>query len=335
MARLTTSGRPALGRALPSVGLADLAVAGALAVGSNPLHNLLLLCAAVFVALVCERDSPLGRALGFFVRIGLVLIVMRVLLSAIAVGGFAFGATPLGRLPSVRLPWWLGGLALGGPFTFEMLMVGFIGGMQLLTLLALFGTFNAVADHYGLLRRAPSFLGGAGLAVTIALVFVPQTLQQLVAIREAQQVRGHRFRGWRDALPLLVPLIVGGLERSLYLAEAMDSRGYGGAGTRPQDAGRAVRDPRRRDVGLDRGLLALLSSQSGSSPLSVLADGVYSLDGFCGSPACSAAYPLPARTLADARYGGGYQLLLALHCRAPDAPDSPRTLCSIRHFRGH
>jgi energy-coupling factor transport system permease protein len=67
-----------------------------------------------------------------------------------------------------------------------------------------------------------------GLAVTIALAFVPQTILQLVAIREAQRVRGHRFRGWRDALPLLVPLISGGLERSLQLAEAMDSRGYGG-----------------------------------------------------------------------------------------------------------
>ena len=200
---------------------------GVLATGSNPLHNLLMLLGAALVALACQSDSPVGRAFGFFVRIGLVVIGVRVVLSTVAVGGFAYGATPLGRLPVMRLPWWLGALELGGPFTVEMLALGLAGGIQLLTLLALFGAFNAVVDHYGLLRRTPDVLGGAGLAVTIGLAFVPQTLTQLVAIREAQRVRGHRFRGWRDTLPLLVPLISGGLERSLQLAEAMDSRGYG------------------------------------------------------------------------------------------------------------
>jgi energy-coupling factor transport system permease protein len=202
-------------------------LAGTLAVSSNPLHNLLLLLGAALVTLVCQNDSPVGRAFGFFVRIGLVVIGLRLVLSLVAVGGFTYGATPLGRLPVVGLPWWLGGLALGGVFTLEMLASGIVGGVQLLTLLALFGAFNAVADHYGLLRRAPSFLGGIGLVLTIGLAFVPQTLGQLGAIRESQRVRGHHFRTWRDALPLLVPLISGGLERSLQLAEAMDSRGYG------------------------------------------------------------------------------------------------------------
>ena len=201
--------------------------AGVLAVGLNPLHNLLLLLGAAIVATVCHDESPIGRAFGLFVRIGLVLIVVRLLVSTVAVGGFAYGQTPLGRLPVVRAPWWLGGLELGGPFTLEMVVGGLVNGIQLLTLLALFGAFNAVADHYGLLRRMPSFLGGFGLAVTIALAFIPQTLAQLAAIREAQQVRGHRFRTWRDTLPLLIPLVSGGLERSLQLAEAMDSRGYG------------------------------------------------------------------------------------------------------------
>lgn len=199
----------------------------AFSVGTNPLHNLLLLLGAALVAVVCRSDSPVGRAFGLFVRIGLVVIALRVAFSAVAVGDFVYGATPLGRLPRAQMPVWLGGLALGGPFTLEMVTSGLVSGIRLLTILAVFGAFNSVADHYGLLRRTPSFLGGAGLAVTLALAFVPQTLQQLAAIREAQRVRGHRFHGWRDAIPLLVPLISGGIERSLQLAEAMDSRGYG------------------------------------------------------------------------------------------------------------
>jgi energy-coupling factor transport system permease protein len=202
---------------------------GALAVGSNPFHNLLLLLGCALVTLACQDDSPAGRAFGFFVRIGLVIIGLRMLLSIVAVGQYSYGATPLGRLPLLGLPWWLGGLALGGPFTLEMLAMGVTGGIRLLALLALFGAFNAVADHYGLLRRLPGVLGPVGLVLTIGLAFVPQTL--------SQRVRGHRFRTWRDALPLLVPLVSGGLERSLQLAEAVDSRGYG---ARRAASGRAV-----------------------------------------------------------------------------------------------
>ena len=52
-------------------------------------------------------------------------------------------------------------------------------------------------------------------------------------IREAQAIRGHRLRGLRDWRPLVLPLLVGGLERAMNLAEAMVSRGYGAtAGTR-------------------------------------------------------------------------------------------------------
>lgn len=200
--------------------------AGTLAVGSNPLHNLLVLLAAAFVAQVCHTRGAAGRAFGLFIRIGVVVIALRIVFNAIAVGGFSFGETPLGRLPVLGMPWWLGGLSLGGPFTLEMVVSGLIGGLRLLTILAVFGAFNAAADHYGLLRRTPGFLGEAGLAVMIALTFVPQTLNHLAAIRESQRVRGHRFHSWRDALPLITPLIAGGIERSLQLGEAMDSRGF-------------------------------------------------------------------------------------------------------------
>lgn len=202
-------------------------VAAVFVVGSNPLHNLLVVLGATIVTMVCHSNHAVGRALGVFIRVGIVLLVVRVILSCVAVGGYSFGATPLGSLPEVQLPWWLGGLELGGPWTLEMLLLGVVIGLRLLTLLALFGAFNTAVDHYGLLRRVPNVLRGAGLVITIALAFVPQTFAQLIAIREAQQVRGHRFRTWRDSLPLIAPLLGGGLERSLQLAEAMDSRGYG------------------------------------------------------------------------------------------------------------
>lgn len=202
-------------------------VAGIAAVGTNPLLNVLVMAQAILVAVTCHTDSPVGRSFGVFVRLGLLLLVVRALLSAVPIGGVTYGGTVLLVLPELQLPIWLGGLQLGGAATAEMLAGGVVAGVRLWAIILVFGAFNAVADHYRLLRRLPRALFHAGLATTIALTFVPHVVTQAQAIRDAQRVRGHRFRTMRDALPLVVPLLSGGLERSIQLAEAMDSRGYG------------------------------------------------------------------------------------------------------------
>ena len=201
--------------------------AGFSTVTSNPLLNVLIMLQAVLVGLTCHSGSPVGHALGLFLKFGLILVIIRTLLSVVAIGGYSYGSTKLFTLPTLQLPIWLGGIQLGGTATLEMLIGGLVGGLRLWALLLLFGAFNAVADHYALLRRTPRFLFHAGLVTTIALTFVPHAVLQLQAIRDAQRIRGHRFRSWRDALPLLIPLVSGSLERSIQLAEALDSRGFG------------------------------------------------------------------------------------------------------------
>ena len=201
-------------------------VAAALAVSSNPLLNMLVLAQSVLVALACRTDKPVSRAFPLFVWLAVVLVAVRTVLSAVPVGGITYGETPLFTIPTLQLPIWLGGLNVGGVATLEMIAGGFVQGLKLATLVLVFAAFNAVADHYALLRRTPHALFHAGLIVNIALTFVPHVVLQWQAIRDAQRVRGHRFRTMHDALPLVVPLLAGGLERSLQLAEAMDSRGY-------------------------------------------------------------------------------------------------------------
>lgn len=186
-----------------------------------------MIAQAVLVALACHTDSPVGRSFRLFVWLGLLLMIARTLLNAVPVGGYSYGATPLFTIPEFQLPIWLGGIHLGGVTTLEMVVGGLANGLRLWALILVFGAFNAVADQYGLLRRTPRVLFQAGLVITIALTFVPQLIVQFEAIKDAQRVRGHHFRSWRDGLPLLIPLLAGGLERSIQLAEAMDSRGYG------------------------------------------------------------------------------------------------------------
>jgi energy-coupling factor transport system permease protein len=66
------------------------------------------------------------------------------------------------------------------------------------------------------------------IVATIAITFVPVTLQQWQQIREAQAVRGNQLRGVRSWLALWLPLLTSGMERALQLAEAMTARGFAG-----------------------------------------------------------------------------------------------------------
>ena len=117
---------------------------------------------------------------------------------------------------------------IGGPITLEGLLYGLAHGASLFAVLLVFATLNLGLDVNRLLRWLPAGLFQAGLIVSIALSFVPQMMASLRDIREAQLVRGHKFRGLRDLPPLFIPLITTALERSLTLAESMEARGFGG-----------------------------------------------------------------------------------------------------------
>jgi energy-coupling factor transport system permease protein len=201
---------------------------GLLAVGlaPHPLYLTLVFLAAGLVFASQRGDGPLVRSYGLFLRAGAWLCAGYVLFGVVTVGG-ARGVTVLLRLPELRLPLWLGGVAFGGPITAEALAWGATRGLAIWTLLVLFGVFNGLVDHYRLLRLTPRSLFHAGLAVTIAISFVPAIIEAIREISEAQRARGHRFGGPRSWLPLVGPLLAGSLEKSMQLAEALDARGYG------------------------------------------------------------------------------------------------------------
>lgn len=203
----------------------------AIVLAPNPLYLSLIFLAAVQVFLAWRGDSPLARSFGLFVRAGAYVCAGYVLFSVVTVGG-ARGETVLLTLPTLTLPAWLGGVVLGGPVTAEALAWGLTRGMAIWALMVIFGAFNALVDHHRLLRLTPPSLFHAGLAVTIAVAFVPALLRSIGEIGQAQRARGHRFGGPRSWPPLVSPLLAGSLEKSVQLAEALDARGYGRASGR-------------------------------------------------------------------------------------------------------
>lgn len=182
----------------------------------NPWYLFLLLLWLTLVNLTVRPADRAAPALVSSWRFGLIVVILSALFNALTVH---FGSTVLFRLPKL-LP------LLGGPITLEALVFGLLNG---LTLTAIFTAFTLVTHALpvrALIQLIPRAFFPVAVVVSIAVTFVPVTLRQFQQIREAQAVRGHRLRGLRDWLPLLLPLLVGGLERALQLAEAMTARGF-------------------------------------------------------------------------------------------------------------
>jgi energy-coupling factor transport system permease protein len=182
----------------------------------NPLYLLLLLVISRLVHRACAPPGETALRLPFWRLAGVILLFSTLfnLLTA------HVGETELATLPA---GWWL----IGGPLTLEAAVYGFITGLSLIALLSLFLAFNALVPTAELAGLTPAALYELGLVLLVAITYVPETARQFQRIREAQAIRGHRLRGLRDWRPIAIPLLVGGLERALNLAETMVARGYG------------------------------------------------------------------------------------------------------------
>lgn len=191
---------------------------------TNPLVLALLAVAVLNVALARRQPGPAGRAVGVFVRMGVVVIVVRVVLTVLI--GVRTPGTVLFRLPAVDLPEWAAGISLGGPVTVEALLGAVYGGLQLAVILGCFGAVNAMASAYRLLRALPPVLHEAGVAVAVAVTLAPQLVVSVGRVRAARRLRG-RPGGWRGLAGSVMPVLEDALERSVRLAASMDARGYG------------------------------------------------------------------------------------------------------------
>ncbi len=193
----------------------------------NPLYLIILLVAVGVDYKLLGRDSPLARSWQLFLKVGLVLTSFSIIFAALTAH---HGQTVLLTLPSLVIRFQgVTFLRLGGDATLEAVSYGLANGLNLMVVLLTFATFNTLVNHHQLLRSIPSFTYQTGVIASIAITFVPQMASTLKDIREAQAIRGHRFRDLRDLLPMFAPLLTCGLERSMQLAESMEARGFGEA----------------------------------------------------------------------------------------------------------
>jgi energy-coupling factor transport system permease protein len=215
----------------------------------NPVVLVLLGAAVANVAIARRQPGPTGHALGVFVRLGIAVIVIRVVLTVLV--GTRVPGTTLFTLPAVGLPEWAAGVSIGGPVTAEQLAGAVYAGLQLAVILCAFGAVNAVSSASRLLRSLPPVLHEAGVAVGVAVSLAPQLVVSVGRVRAARRLRG-RPGGLRGVGGTVMPVLEDALDRAVRMAASMDVRGYGRT--------EAVPEGRRRLAGaaLGVGLVGLL-----------------------------------------------------------------------------
>lgn len=196
----------------------------------------LLMFAGVACCVVSFRrsDAPWAQGFGFYLRLGLIIIAIRVAFRVLL--GGSHGTTVLFTLPELQLPDAAAGIRLGGPVSLEAILGAVYDGVRLATLLLCLGAANMLADPKRLLKSLPAALHELGVAVTVALMVAPQLVASSQRIRRARRLRGADGRAGGVIHGVIVPVLEDALDRSLVLAAAMDSRGYGRSAGQPRRA---------------------------------------------------------------------------------------------------
>ncbi|MCU1674764.1 MAG: energy-coupling factor transporter transrane protein EcfT [Frankiales bacterium] len=192
---------------------------------TNPLLLAVLVAVLGYVVVARRGDAPWARAFRAYVVLGLCVVLIRVLLNAVL--GAGIDGHVLLTLPQVGLPGWAKGIDLGGPVTAEEVLAAAYDGLRLATLLCCVGAANALANPKRALRSLPPALYEIGVAVVVALTVAPQLVESVLRVRRARRLRGAQTKGLRAVRAVAVPVLEDALSRSLMLAAAMDSRGYG------------------------------------------------------------------------------------------------------------
>lgn len=197
-----------------------------LLIGRHPLVIAELLTIVLVVRAVCLSPEK-ARGWGWILWVAMIALPIGVLFNMLTVRA---GDAELFRIPaSVPL--------VGGTVTWNAVAYGLLSGVTIVTLLAVGTTVASGMDWSTLMRSMPARASGIAVAGSVAWAFLPQMATSWREIREAQVARGHQWRGVRDVVPLVVPLMAGGLDRSITMAEALESRGFGSA-TTPGDSQR-------------------------------------------------------------------------------------------------
>lgn len=117
-------------------------------------------------------------------------------------------------------------LIIGGAFTLESFTYGLINGLVIAVLFIIFNIINLALSTRQITHLIPKIFYPIAIMLTISLTFFPTIQRRISEIKEAQQLRGNQMKKISDWLPIVLPLLISSLEKSITLSESMTARGF-------------------------------------------------------------------------------------------------------------
>ncbi len=197
-------------------------IVGAVIASNNALVAGFAIAVAAISVHQFAEDAPWAKSFWFSLRLGAIILVIRTVIGVLI--GVPIPGTKLFSVPILPLPSWIAGIRIGGEVTQERLFSSIHEGLIIIAVICLFGAAVSLTSPHKLLRVTPVVIYEFGVATVIATSALPQLVQSVGRIRRARTLRGDEKPSWRS---IAIPLLEDSLSRSLELAAAMDSRGYG------------------------------------------------------------------------------------------------------------
>lgn len=202
---------------------------------TNPALLLLIIGVAGLVVALRRSSAPWALSFRLYVMAGAFIVVLRVVFRIVF---SADGATILFTLPTLQLPQWFWGATLLGDVSAEAVVSALYDGLRLATMVICVGAANALANPKRLLAGLPAALGEISTVLVVAMSVFPQLAESVQRVGRARALRttavtpegrrGGRGRRRRQVVrAVIVPVLADALDRSLALAAAMESRGFG------------------------------------------------------------------------------------------------------------
>lgn len=181
--------------------------------------------AVAVVVYRCRDDAPWAKSFNWTLKLSLWILGMRTFVGITI--GVPIPGTEIFRIPILPLPSWMPGIRIGGSVTLERLTSSVTEGLMICSIIVIFGAAASLTSPHRLLRVLPVYIYEFAVAVVIATSVLPQLVGSVKRIRMAQRLRGQSTKGFTSWKRVAIPLLEESLARSLDLAAAMDSRGYG------------------------------------------------------------------------------------------------------------
>jgi energy-coupling factor transport system permease protein len=180
---------------------------------------------------LCRDESPWARSIRFYLILGFVVVVLRVLFRVVF--NLADARTDIFlSLPSISIDLGFGNtLHLLGAISVLSMKAALVDGLRLAAIILAIGMASSLANPRKLLRATPGALYEIATAISIAINLAPQLITSLNRVRRSRGLRGHS-KGIKAIPGIVIPVLGDTIEQSMQLAASMSARGFGRRGNR-------------------------------------------------------------------------------------------------------